>query len=835
MNDSLKLKKDKNLFLLLISVLTVIALFVNIEVHNKYFYDKQFTAYENKIRIESIDLNYRVTNPEIIGAINSMSKRSKLLNDVVNGLIPSDYPLLIDKLNQLKMDYSASIIYVMDKEGVVVACTPYNDNKTLTGKNYSFRPYFTNAIDGSPVIYPAVGVTTGQRGLYYAFPIFDIRKDHNGEVPGVLIAKMNFSVIDTLLDGYSDPSALVSSSGIVFSSNVKEWMFEEMFSDEPVEISAVSLNPEKIVYNNRSYSVFSSSVSLEDESGSWRLVSLHKFNKWYDFTQPWLISFLLIVLYVFLGGFVIQYTGKLLLEMEQKKSKEELKAIIASMDDLLFVLDSKNIFISYYHPSSDSRLFAPADFFIGKTLKETMPANVALLAEETIESVKNTGVPRQFDYPLEMEGQIKWYSAKVSKRKNLSGSYAGVTVVVRDISNLKVIENDLKKSKIIAEEANKAKSDFLANMSHEIRTPMNAIIGFTELLYDKEDNFEKKSKLGMIKTSGQNLLALINDILDFSKIEAGKIDIENKNFSLRSSMDNLYSMCKRKADEKSLDYNINIDKSVPEYVFGDEHRIIQILTNIIGNALKFTKDGSITIDLSYENGIAVIKIADTGIGIPEDKQEHIFSAFIQADSSTERNFGGTGLGLAISRQLVELLGGTLAVSSTVGVGSVFILKFPLPEMDKKDKNLHSSGVSYKNPKVVENPEEYDIKSISEHKILVAEDNKINQALIKAMMKDLGYECEIAENGRVAIDKLKSQQYDLLFLDIQMPVMDGLETIKYIRENKDLKELYVIALTANALAGDADKYIKAGCNDYVSKPVDREVLKNKVTKIFGASL
>ena len=819
MNYHSNLKKDRKTFLILISVLTIIAFFVNIKVHNNYLYNKQFAAYNDKIEIESIELSYRITSHEIIGAINSMAKRSNLLNDILIGRITPDSPLLLGKLGQIKQDYDASIIYVMNKDGLVVACTSYNDNKTLTGNNYSFRPYFTNAIEGFSNIYPAIGVTTGKRGLYYASPIFDIRSNHNSEVLGVLVAKMDLSAVDTLLNNYSYPTAIISSSGNVFSSNVKEWMFSSINNNTDYN---------SVIYKDITYSVFLAPISLKDESGIWKLISLHKIDKWYKFAQPWLIGFLIIFLYISIIVYVSQYTKKLELELNKRISEEELRAVVASMDDLLFVLDNDNIFINYYQPLTDKRLFTSAEFFIGKSLKETMPPHIVLLAEETIDSVKFTGISRQFEYSLEMEEQIKWYSAKVSMRKNLSGSSSGVTVVVRDISNLKEIEHDLKKSKNIAEEANRAKSDFLANMSHEIRTPMNAILGFTDLLYSTEDNPGKKNKLGMIKTSGQNLLVLINNILDFSKIEAGKIGIENKSFSLRTTLDNMYSMYKGKADDMGLEYTINIEKSVPEFVLGDEHRVIQILTNIIGNALKFTKDGSVTVDLSYNINRAMIKVKDTGIGIQDNKLDYIFSAFSQADSSTERHFGGTGLGLAISKQLVELIGGTVAVKSTLDVGSTFVLDLSLPVIDQKGIKFSKPFLSYNK---VEGFEPIDSKFIANHKILVAEDNKMNQALIKAMLQELDFNCDIAENGKIALDKLNAQHYDLLLLDIQMPVMDGLETIKYIRENKNLSNLYVIALTANALIGDSDKYINAGCNDYISKPIDRYILENKISELF----
>ncbi|MCK5674652.1 MAG: response regulator, partial [Spirochaetales bacterium] len=372
---------------------------------------------------------------------------------------------------------------------------------------------------------------------------------------------------------------------------------------------------------------------------------------------------------------------------------------------------------------------------------------------------------------------------------------------------------------------------FLANMSHEIRTPMNAIIGFTDLLYSAEEDTEKKSKLELVKISGRNLLSLINDILDFSKIEAGKINLENRSFSLGSTQDHLHNMYKRKAEDKGIDFNISVDKSVPKTVNGDEHRIIQILTNVIGNALKFTKEGSITIDCKYNDGKALIKVSDTGIGIPSDKREHVFSTFTQADSSTVRKYGGTGLGLPISRSLAELMGGSLSVISAEGTGSTFILELPLPEVQEVDKKSPLAAVRDSDIEAGDIHDEAAGKTISRYKILVAEDNKINQALIVALLKGMGLDCDLAENGRVALDQLNEHSYDILLLDMQMPVMNGLETIKYIRRDKNLKDLYVIALTANAIDGDAKMYIQAGCNDYLAKPIDMELLQGKLDICF----
>ncbi|MBN2531745.1 MAG: substrate-binding domain-containing protein [Spirochaetales bacterium] len=382
---------------------------------------------------------------------------------------------------------------------------------------------------------------------------------------------------------------------------------------------------------------------------------------------------------------------------------------------------------------------------------------------------------------------------------------------------LKEAYEALKQEKQAAETANRIKSEFLANMSHEIRTPLNSILGFTDLLLSDEKNTERKDKLEIIQRSGQHLLDLINDILDFSKIEANKIEFSKNPFSLENLLSNIRNMFMLKAYEKKLVFTVHIEASVPPTVMGDDRRLQQVIVNLVGNAFKFTHKGSIIIDCTYKNDIATISISDTGIGIPGDKHNVIFSAFSQADPSTTRTYGGTGLGLTISRKLMDKMGGSIIVESKPDEGSCFTLQIPLPEIDKKTHVQNIDGQEtntydvFNYPGIIDNMEKY--------RILVAEDTPDNQLLFKELLSRLKVNYDIAPNGKETLDLLKKQHYDLLLLDMQMPVMDGLETISRIREDHHLKDLYVIALTAHSLKGDEEKYIKAGCDDYMSKPID----------------
>jgi PAS domain S-box-containing protein len=446
------------------------------------------------------------------------------------------------------------------------------------------------------------------------------------------------------------------------------------------------------------------------------------------------------------------------------------------------------------------------------------------------------------DFPLTIrDGKLTEVLFNGSVYKDEAGKILGVVVVARDITDHKRIEKELLKANVIAELATKtaeeakniaekatriaqnavkSKQQFLSNMSHEIRTPMNAIIGFTKVLLRTELKAKQKEYLNAIRISGEALTVLINDILDLAKVDAGKMLFEQIAFNMATSIAAMIHLFELKIQEKNLKLVTKFDNKIPYVLIGDPVRLHQIIINLLSNAVKFTTKGEITVTvilLNEDRKRATIEfsVTDTGIGISKNKIKHIFENFQQASSETARLYGGTGLGLAISKNLVESQGGSIKAISKPGEGSVFsfILTFQKTTAEVRAE-AELKEVLLKDRKI---------------KVLVVEDMALNQLLMKTLLDDFGFEHEITGNGKMAIEKLKKNSYDVVLMDLHMPVMSGFEATEYIR-NKMKSQIPIIALTADVTSADLKKCKAVGMNDYLSKPLDDKILYRKIVNL-----
>lgn len=403
--------------------------------------------------------------------------------------------------------------------------------------------------------------------------------------------------------------------------------------------------------------------------------------------------------------------------------------------------------------------------------------------------------------------------------------------------NTRLVRTTTKANELAAEaeKANAAKSQFLANMSHEIRTPMNAIIGFSEVLEEEPLMEQQKEYVKMILDSSKHLLVLINDILDFSKVEAGRMKVEAVECDIRALLANIESLLNPSAKHKHLDFKVDCDEHIPTSITTDPAKLRQCLINIVSNAIKFTEQGSIKLAVRLitkeDKPVVEFEISDTGIGIPADKQSILFKSFSQADGSTTRKYGGTGLGLAITKQFANLMGGDITVQSEAGKGSIFRLFIPADTpagQPQKYENSASEGTVGENHQDGQN----NVQPEFSGRVLIADDSPTNQVLIKLLLEKLGFVVTVANNGLEVIDAVKNQHFEMIFMDMQMPEMNGYTAARRLR-GLEVKTP-IIAMTADINQEDKDQCLQAGCDDYIPKPIDRARLIKIISNHLGVA-
>jgi PAS domain S-box-containing protein len=492
-----------------------------------------------------------------------------------------------------------------------------------------------------------------------------------------------------------------------------------------------------------------------------------------------------------------------------------LKTLIDMVPVAITILDEQKKVTTWNKASEEITEWKEQEV-LGKSMYEAMVGNDA-----NTQRIGDHLTKKGEKFTGELEYRTK-YGNKVDLQISVvplvdgNGNPAGSMGVSVNISDIRERERRLTEANRALQEASRAKSIFLANMSHEIRTPLNGVIAMSELLSMSSLDDDQRDMMRTIQSSANNLLTILSDILDFSKVEAGKLEIEHVKFDLKDLVVQAVRSVEPVAMAKNLRLNVMVPGNLDQTFKGDPGRIRQVLLNLISNSIKFTEQGEITTYLSVR-----LDVTDTGIGIPRAQIGKLFNAFSQADASTTRRFGGTGLGLSISSRLVELMKGEIGVESKEGLGSRFWFTIPLETTEAKDsqtKTLFGESVHLQ-------------QMVGTH-VLVAEDNPVNQQIAVAMLKKLGITCDVVENGKLALEALKTKQFDLVLMDCMMPEMDGYETTRAIRAvpNTGFQNIPIVAVTANALTGDREKCIASGMDDYLTKPVHIQNLAKVLSDI-----
>jgi len=556
-----------------------------------------------------------------------------------------------------------------------------------------------------------------------------------------------------------------------------------------------------------------------------------------------LLKMPIIQLTVFMGvaGFIIFYCylAKVLRQLDPSQAiPGRVRAALDTMAEGLLILDRKEQIV-LANEAFSTMIDKSADSLLGYRAGELPWLDKAgNKIEKTqrpwVQSVRQGKVQKDSIIRLQLAGaEFRTFKTNCSPVLGDGGNYAGVLVSFDDITELEEKEVELLNSKLEAEEANKAKSSFLANMSHEIRTPMNAILGFTEILQRGYVKNEKESLkyLNTIHSSGKNLLELINDILDLSKVESGHLEVEKRMVAPYATIHEVLQMLTVKANEKGIALAFSADGVLPKEIETDPVRLRQIAFNLIGNSIKFTEAGSVTVICRFQESASgprlIIDITDTGIGMSEDALEHIFDPFVQADSTVTRRFGGTGLGLAISRKFAQALGGEITVKSEIGKGSTFRVSLATGNL---------AGIDFLPPEAV-NYLQKDIDAEDNYRwqfpharVLVVDDGKENRELVKVLLEEAGLFVDEAQNGQQGVEKTTVGKFDVVLMDVQMPVMDGFTAVEIIR--KQGLKIPVIALTANAMKGFEAQCLEAGYTNYLSKPINIDQFMELMGQILG---
>ncbi|RJF87898.1 PAS domain S-box protein [Oleomonas cavernae] len=514
-----------------------------------------------------------------------------------------------------------------------------------------------------------------------------------------------------------------------------------------------------------------------------------------------------------------------------RTSEETMRALINTAVDGVMIIDDQGL-VRIYNPACQRLFGYTAEEVIGNNVRMLMPAPYRAEHDAYLDNYHNTGQRKIIGIGREVVGQRKdgtTFPMELSVGETFAEGEKLFVGIIRDITErIRAIEAVTSARQ--AEEANRAKSNFLATMSHELRTPMNGILGMTGLLLDTPLSTEQRSYAEAVQNSGETLMTLLNNLLDLSKIEAGRFELYDRPFDPVDVLDGIAAIWETQAQRKGLDFFVSKDLRGIHQLVGDPDRLRQILVNLVSNAVKFTSAGFVALRVKRETGIGPkvllrFEIKDSGIGIDEEVQGRLFRKFEQADAAIARTYGGSGLGLAICREIAGLMGGDIGVTSQAGRGSTFwaTLPFDMVQVEAFPENTAAGAPSR---------QAFAPAATGPLRILIAEDHPYNQKLMVARLGGTGHRVTVANNGVEAVERAGNETYDLILMDVRMPEMDGIEATSHIRKlPHPFGAVPIIAVTAHAMRGDRERYIEAGMDDYISKPVDFAALSQLIDKVL----
>jgi two-component system sensor histidine kinase/response regulator len=803
------------------------------------------------LQLAANEVGFRITNDEVptraLGAAVTLGAVSKRIRDGALGVIAVDDAVVSGLLESVVETVGSQNAFIVNRSGVVVQLYDRRPSiKRFIGLDVAFRPYFKAAIEGNPSLYPAYGKSTMTLGLYAAAPIY-AEDGVSSEVVGVLVLQTSFQEIETQLGKQDGSFVLLSPEERVFAASVPSLALArlstadgpEPASDElrvpHASVSRARLTADRasdrvVTPDGRVWRSAVAKVNWPDPTGQWRLLALGDARAWFGPVER-------------VGAFSLSFLGALLVCWGFDRRLRSQRALIAerhALETRRRQHDQDSFMATVLNASpiafQCSRQGGPIE--VANTAfrqlhglragAATEPSWATLFArpeDHDALMARLEGETHVLDFEheaLRADGSRFWALCTVTRVV-----HAGQALVcgwTRDVTRRRELDNELIRTRELAEQATRMKSDFLANMSHEIRTPMNAILGMAQLALKGELEPRQREHVEKILRAGRHLLGLINDILDFSKIEAGKLSLESVDFDLDQVLENIADLIAEKAQQKGLELLFLIDDAVPRMLVGDPLRLGQIIINYANNAIKFTDQGEVDIAVRVESesaeGLVLhCSVRDTGIGLSEDQAARLFQAFTQADASTTRRFGGTGLGLAICKRLAALMGGEVGLESKPGEGSTFWFTARVGRSTRSRRlRLPSADVHGR-------------------RVLVVDDHDHARAVVAQMLTSMGFCVSEAASGKLALEAVREaaargETYDLVAVDWQMPQMDGIEVAKVLKGMALASPPRTILVTAHGREDAVKGAAEAGIDAVLIKPVNASLLLETIMDVLS---